>query len=105
MTQPVKDVVLSLLWHRFDPWPGNLHMVPLQPKKKKKKKAQRILESFRFRPLTIPHDTYTAVGRQLSVFSSKSAFSQSNAIMTVSHPRKFCLKDTGINVVPSLSLL
>ena len=26
MAQWVKDLALSLLWRRFDPWPGNLHM-------------------------------------------------------------------------------
>ena len=42
MTQQVKDPVLSLqqlrslLWHGFDPWPGNVHMPQLQPEKKKK---------------------------------------------------------------------
>ena len=45
----LKDLVLSLyrlrslLWHRFDPWPGNFHMLwvhttPAPPKKKKEKK-------------------------------------------------------------------
>ena len=31
----VKDPVLSLLWHRFSPWPANFHMPHMQPKKKK----------------------------------------------------------------------
>ena len=35
--QRVKDPVLSLLWERFDPWPGNFHMLECGPKKKKKK--------------------------------------------------------------------
>ena len=26
MAQWVKDLVLSLLWLGFDPWPGNFHM-------------------------------------------------------------------------------
>ena len=30
----VKDMALSLLWHRFDPWPGNCCVA-----KKKKEKA------------------------------------------------------------------
>lgn len=36
--QPVKDLVLSLkqlgsvLWHGFNPWPGNFHMTWVQPK-------------------------------------------------------------------------
>ena len=30
----VKDPALSLLWRRFDPWPGNFHMLQLQPKPK-----------------------------------------------------------------------
>ena len=39
----VKDLVVSLqwlrslLWCRFDPWPGNFHMLLVQPKKKKEK--------------------------------------------------------------------
>ena len=40
MAQQVKDPVLSLLWFwlqpwlGFDPWPGNFHMLRVQPKKK-----------------------------------------------------------------------
>ena len=30
----IKDLVLSLLWLRFDPWPGNFHMPWAWPKKK-----------------------------------------------------------------------
>ena len=42
MLQGAKDMVLSLprlgslLWHGFDPWPGNFHMPRVGPKKKKK---------------------------------------------------------------------
>ena len=45
MAQQVQDPVLSLqqlrslLWHGFDPWPGNFCMLWLR---KKKKKFQRI---------------------------------------------------------------
>ena len=41
MPQQAKDPVLSmlwlesLLWLRFDPWPGNFHISWTQPKKKK----------------------------------------------------------------------
>ena len=38
VAQQVKDPALSLLWHRFDPWPGNFRMLWAWPKKKKKKK-------------------------------------------------------------------
>ena len=44
MAQEVKVPVLSLqwlgllLWCRFDPWSRNLHMLWVQPKKKKKPK-------------------------------------------------------------------
>ena len=44
MVQWVKDLALalqqlwSLLWSRFDPWPGNLYMPQAQTGKKKKKK-------------------------------------------------------------------
>ena len=40
----VKDLMLSLLWLRFDPWPGSFHMSAChgysQKKKKKKKKKE-----------------------------------------------------------------
>ena len=45
MAQWVKDLVLSLmwlwllLWHRFNPCPGNLHMPWAWPKKRKEKLA------------------------------------------------------------------
>ena len=31
--QWLKDLALSLLWHRFDPWPGNFHVLWAWPKK------------------------------------------------------------------------
>ena len=31
----------SLLWRRFDPWHGNLHMLQAQPKRKKKEKKDK----------------------------------------------------------------
>ena len=43
MVQWVKDLALLhlwcrvQLWLRFDPWPGNFHMLQVRPKKKKKK--------------------------------------------------------------------
>ena len=36
MAQQVKDLALSLLWLKFDPWPGKFHMLWVQQKKKKK---------------------------------------------------------------------
>ena len=33
--QQVKDLVLPLPWHRFNPWPGNFRVLWVQPKKKK----------------------------------------------------------------------
>ena len=39
VAQWVKDLALSLLWLRFDPRPGNFHIPPVQPKKKKEKKT------------------------------------------------------------------
>ena len=35
----VKNPVLSLLWHGFDPWPGNFCMSWVQQKKEKKASA------------------------------------------------------------------
>ena len=46
MAQWVRDLALSLLWlglllwHGFDPWPGNFHMLCMWQKKKKKKKEE-----------------------------------------------------------------
>ena len=45
MAQWVKDLALSLLWlgsllwHKFDPWPWNLHMPWTWPKKQSKVKS------------------------------------------------------------------
>ena len=42
MAQWVKDPALLMmqlwlrLWHRFDPWPRNIHMLWVQPKNKNK---------------------------------------------------------------------
>ena len=36
MAQRVKDLELSLLWHRFNPWPGNFCMSQVSQKRKKK---------------------------------------------------------------------
>ena len=33
--------LVSLLWHEFDPWPGNFHMLWGQSKKKKKEKKEK----------------------------------------------------------------
>ena len=47
VAQQVKDLVLSLQWlgsllrHRINPWPRNLLMRQVQPKKKKKKKETK----------------------------------------------------------------
>ena len=35
VAQLIKDLMLSLLWHRFCPWPGNFCMLCVQPKKEK----------------------------------------------------------------------
>ena len=37
MAQCVKDLVVLLLWHRFDPWAGNFHMLQAGPKIKQNK--------------------------------------------------------------------
>ena len=45
VTQPVKDSVLplqwfrSLLWHEFNPWPGNFHTPWVLAKKKRKRET------------------------------------------------------------------
>ena len=47
MVQWVEDLVLSLhwlrsiLWHGFDPWPGNFHMPWVQPPKKTNKNLKK----------------------------------------------------------------
>jgi len=46
--QWVKDSALPQLWrrlqlwHGFSPWPGNLHMPQMRPKKKEKKKLKEL---------------------------------------------------------------
>ena len=35
VVQGVKDLVVSLLWHGFDPWPRNFCMPWAQPEKKR----------------------------------------------------------------------
>ena len=49
VAQQVKDLALSLIWHGFDPWLGNLRMLQMWPKNKliKKKKEKTI---FTLRP-------------------------------------------------------
>ena len=53
MAQWVRDPALSLqglgllLWYRFDPWPGNLYMLQVQPKTNKQTRERRLpLASF-----------------------------------------------------------
>ena len=36
----VKESMLLLLWHGFDPWPRKFHMPWAWPKKKKKRKEK-----------------------------------------------------------------
>lgn len=43
MAYRIKDPVLSLLWNGFSPWPGNFHMLHVQPKKKKEEEKDRQL--------------------------------------------------------------
>ena len=48
MVKLVKDPVVSLqrlgslLWRRFDPWCGNFHMPPVQPKQKQNSPGTRL---------------------------------------------------------------
>ena len=52
MAQRVKDPMLSLqqlgslLWGRFDPWPGSFHMPWVRPKDKNKERGGGMLEQF-----------------------------------------------------------
>ena len=40
-----EDLVLSLLWRGFNPWPGNFHILRVWPaKEKKRNRCQGILE-------------------------------------------------------------
>ena len=40
MAQQVEDLTLSLLWRKFDPWPGNFPMVQAWTKQNKTKKKK-----------------------------------------------------------------
>ena len=42
MAQWVKDPVLSLLWHRFNPWPRDFSHAPDAARKKKKKELGHV---------------------------------------------------------------
>ena len=52
VVQQVKDPMLSLqqlgvlLWHGFDPWPGNLHMPQVWPNKVKQNTVKKKKKSF-----------------------------------------------------------
>ena len=52
LTQWVKDLVLSLLWHGFEHWPGNFHMPWVGQKKlnilKAKGEGRDLAESLEF---------------------------------------------------------
>ena len=41
VVQWVKDLALLQLWLRFNPWPGNFHMLWVWRKKKKKKRKTK----------------------------------------------------------------
>ena len=41
VAQQIEDLVLSLLWRKFDPWPGNFCMPWAQPEKKERKKYKK----------------------------------------------------------------
>ena len=43
MVERLKDPALSLLWHRFDPWPRSFHMPWNWPKKKMDKFSSLIV--------------------------------------------------------------
>ena len=58
MVQQVKDPALSLLWCRFEPWPGNLYVPRARPKKKKKNPSFLRLNDA---PLYIPHCVHSFI--------------------------------------------
>lgn len=49
----VKDLALSVLWHRFDSWPQNFHMPWAQPKKKQKKFIEKVTRRCVHTPINI----------------------------------------------------
>lgn len=68
MAQWVKEPAsLQLPWHRFDPWPGNFHLLQEWGKKKKKKKLNTRMGSSHFgtaetNPISIHEDTGSIPG-------------------------------------------
>ena len=48
MVQQVTDLVLSLLWHRFDPWLGNCSMLQTRPPPQKKGKVAKVMSPIYF---------------------------------------------------------
>ena len=59
MAQGVKDPVLSLLWHRFGPWPRNFHLPQLCGLKKKRKEKKRKKQNW----VKEQDETFCALGK------------------------------------------
>ena len=74
MVQCVKDLALSLqglgllLWCGFDPWPGNVHVLQVQPKKKKKKK-QKKKKGLQFSFSPVPGGSTFALPRTILLYT------------------------------------
>ena len=60
MAQWVKDLLLSLLWCGFNPWPRNFHMPQAQSKKKKESSSH--CGSAVMSPTSIHEDTGSIPG-------------------------------------------
>ena len=56
MAQQVKDLTLSLLWHRFSSLPRNFHMPQVWQKKKKKRRRRRKIKNRKLELLSFPVD-------------------------------------------------
>ena len=107
MAQWVKDPAFLQLWHRsqlwlsFDPWPENLHMLQVQPKKKikKKKKPQKaiLLLQVKLKPPLLPCPPLTLPGRgsaggTLGSFSPPMSFPLPRFThMLQQQRRRFCM--------------
>lgn len=73
VVQGVKDLVLSLLWHGVDPWPGKFHMPWKKFNKKDKSKCSQ-LNSKHF-CMAIPLITSTQLKAKITTFSTNCSTS------------------------------
>ena len=67
MAQQVKDLVSSLLWYRFNPWPGNFHIPRVRQKQKTKNKKTN--KQTKKTAAAAPNRVYCGIDQVITNFS------------------------------------